>query len=147
MRKVWWILFLSSALAQGAELASWVRESPGYAALRAQRAEAALALEAARAGLLPTLAPQVDYAKTSLSENLSLGLGGSLAVLPWSDAQDAELAGLLCSRGCDNDSLHHTPARASERRGARRRGDPASTDAGVEPLGKSSGDIKGNSGT
>ncbi len=22
----------------------------------------------------------------------------------WSDAQDAELAGLLCSRGCDNDS-------------------------------------------
>lgn len=90
MRKVWWILFLSSALAQGAELASWVRESPGYAALRAQRAEAALALEAARAGLLPTLAPQVDYAKTSLSENLSLGLGeaspsypGATPRTPW----------------------------------------------------------------
>ena len=101
MRKVWWILFLSSAQAQGAELASWVRESPGYAALRAQRAEAALALEAARAGLLPTLAPQVDYAKTSLSENLSLGLGGSLAVLPWSDAQDALAAAARALKQAD----------------------------------------------
>mgnify|MGYP003407697738 FL=1 len=101
MREVWWILFLSSALAQGAELASWVRESPGYAALRAQRAEAALALEAARAGLLPTLAPQVDYAKTSLSESLSLGLGGSLAVLPWSDAQDALAAAARALKQAD----------------------------------------------
>ncbi|WP_038071142.1 TolC family protein [Thermus scotoductus] len=89
MRKTWLFFLLLPALAQGVDLRALVRQSPGFRDLEAARAQAELALEAARAGLAPTLAPQGSYSRTPLGqESLSLGVGGSLPLLPWGPAQD-----------------------------------------------------------
>ncbi|TBH20806.1 TolC family protein [Thermus thermamylovorans] len=89
MRALWLLLLLAPGWAQGVDLKSLVRESPSYQGLLLQEAQARLALEGARAALLPTLAPQGSYARTPAGqESLALGLGGGVVLLPWGPAQD-----------------------------------------------------------
>lgn len=89
MPRIWSVfLFFLPALAQGMDLKTWVRESPGYQALLLQRAQAEATWEAAQKGLAPTLTPQGNYSRSLLGqESLALGLAGSVA-LPWGQAQD-----------------------------------------------------------
>ncbi|BAW00746.1 outer membrane efflux protein [Thermus thermophilus] len=90
MRKAWLPFLLAVAWAQGVDLKALVQGSPGFQDLEAERNQARLSLEAARAGLLPTLAPQGSYSRASTGqESLSLGVGGGFPLLPWGPAQDA----------------------------------------------------------
>ncbi|WP_114313536.1 TolC family protein [Thermus caldifontis] len=89
MKQVWWLFLFLPALAGGVDLLALVRQSPALRDLEAERVQAELSLKAAQAGLFPTLTPQGSYARTPLGqETLSLGVGGSLPLLPWGPAQD-----------------------------------------------------------
>ncbi|WP_082077900.1 TolC family protein [Thermus filiformis] len=88
-----WALLAGSplpALAQGADLRAWVRESPAYQEVALQKEAARRSLESAQAALLPSLSPQAAYSRPLVGqESLSLGVGGSLALLPWGPARNA----------------------------------------------------------